>query len=354
MDFLPALLRSEVTFLLSIILGVLLHEAGHAVAGRLAGLRPYVLTLGSGPILARMQLAGMWLVFRLLPLSGSVLRYHLMASQRLAGAACAAAGPAVNLLLAGVLYGALPFRFLTYDDWWVMIYGQLIIAVSSLLPYRYRRAGVMRRSDGYQVLHLLRGRGVSEAEQAYAALSTLVVAAGTRLPKQTPAGLILMFHAVRPDRVRDDWAALDSFLSTRMLLETYELNFVEQWLARDLLAGLALLYPNCHATLDELDEWTRDAAAGNAIPIRRLGRANVLSRLGRPAEALALIEGTPPPSGPPEAALVAMARANAMAAQGNLAEAKALLHQARRGANTMLRTLLRRAEARLPAGAPQP
>jgi hypothetical protein len=102
------LFTSSVGFLVSLVLGILVHEAGHAVVGRLTGSRIRLIRIGRGPVLFRIPLGMGLLVWRLFPTSGAVASYRPLVTVRRARLMQIAGGSFANALIAVVLAAVLP------------------------------------------------------------------------------------------------------------------------------------------------------------------------------------------------------------------------------------------------------
>lgn len=102
------LLASLFGLLLGSVSGVLVHEAGHAIAGRLAGYRICLIRMGQGPELFRLHLGLTLLVWRLIPVSGRVAIFPPLALVRHARRPFTAGGGIANALVAGGLVALLP------------------------------------------------------------------------------------------------------------------------------------------------------------------------------------------------------------------------------------------------------
>jgi len=96
---------------LAILAYTAVHEAGHALAALALGLPLTGVSLGAGPVLASARLRGVSLEIRAIPIGGAarfddrVLEDPGLRSRL---AACAAAGPAANVLAAGILAALVP------------------------------------------------------------------------------------------------------------------------------------------------------------------------------------------------------------------------------------------------------
>lgn len=100
-----ALLASLLGIVFGLVFGTLVHEAGHAIAGRLAGYRIRLIRIGRGPELLRLHLALALLVWRLIPISGSVAIYRPLRERLM----FIAGGGIANALVACGLLALLPF-----------------------------------------------------------------------------------------------------------------------------------------------------------------------------------------------------------------------------------------------------
>jgi ATP-dependent Clp protease adaptor protein ClpS len=103
------LLVSLLGIVLGGVFGVLVHEAGHAIVGRLAGYRIRLIRIGQGPELFRLHIGLALLVWRLLPSSGSVAIYRPLADARHARLMLFAGGSIANALVACGLAALLPW-----------------------------------------------------------------------------------------------------------------------------------------------------------------------------------------------------------------------------------------------------
>jgi len=143
----------------AVYLAVLLHEIGHAIAGRLAGYKITSFGLGTGRPFFKMRLPG-----------GTIL--YLCQNNRLFGSCWAttpelilSSFPQAILLLGGsilnLIVGSLLFLFFvkTHTTFYLVCAGiNLLLATANLLPYVQpfsNGSGRTTASDGYQLLALL-------------------------------------------------------------------------------------------------------------------------------------------------------------------------------------------------------
>lgn len=174
-------------------LQVLLHEAGHALAGLAAGLR--LLALGVGPLRAERSAAGWRLHWAgsirgiggfalLLPRDGTHGRWQ--ATTYLLG------GPLANLLAAGLAWAAIRAGLADTMPWlalaWVTVATGLVLGLMNLLPFL---AGGWS-SDGRQLLKLWQGSEEARLSATLARIGGLAML-GVR-PRDWPQTLSLDFR----------------------------------------------------------------------------------------------------------------------------------------------------------------
>jgi hypothetical protein len=149
-------------------LSVILHELGHFYAARLVGFRPMMLSIGYGPCLLLNRFAsGLTLSVRALPVSGYVFAWpcgekHL----RLRWFLMTLAGPAVNIALVLAVWGLeegwwfqLSVRDLVGKTFGFIFFSNLILAISSLVPYSTCLERGRWESDGLMLWRLMFGAG---------------------------------------------------------------------------------------------------------------------------------------------------------------------------------------------------
>ena len=134
----------------SLMAGIVVHEAGHALAGMSVGLQPRLITLGSGRILARVRLGRAWLVLRGVFFSGSVECLPAASNRRWAVAVMLIGGLLGNVLLVLLLAAASALWPSASSILGNVALAQVFLIVIALFPFRY--GGL--RSDGLWLLHL--------------------------------------------------------------------------------------------------------------------------------------------------------------------------------------------------------
>jgi hypothetical protein len=159
---------------------LILHEAAHAGLARAAGFEPPEIVVGQGPVLFTIEVDGVPMGFRLLPVGGlTVTRPRAGSTLRRRRALFPAAGIGTDLILALVLLGlAVPYyrgaplgpAFLAAGKagcpWqgalgWLLVL-QTLRLLGNVIPRNIRGAhGLRIPSDGRQVLLYLSGREVA-------------------------------------------------------------------------------------------------------------------------------------------------------------------------------------------------
>ncbi len=341
---------------LFLVLSILPHELGHAMAGRLVGWRVFQITVGVGKPLFRRRWFGILFDFRLLPIGG--LTYMTPANLRwfrskrfltvLAGPAVNAAFAAIVLWygsLGGLTFGELPIpvRLFVWANFWIMLVN--------LWPHQ--AGGVFNLpSDGKQLLQALsfRKKDAEELQALRYSFEALMCReekdlAGART--WCDQGLALF-----PDNVH--------------LLNTSGINYLDQQRyepAREVFASLLakadtpgnrFLFMNNIAYADalagkpewlaEADAYSRDAyVAVPWVPAIVGTRGTVLVALGQFDEGLKLLKKSLEDAGSPVSkAENACHVAIALARMGNFAEARRYLELARQ--LDLQRPLIARAE----------
>ncbi len=353
-----SLLWGELGVLVSAVAGVCLHEAGHALAGQWVGLAARLIQIGTGPTLARWRIGRLVIVLHAWPLTGSVASLLRPGAGPRAYAIRIAGGPAANALLFGLAAAALAMR----PDWDDALFPVLVIqgplALLNLLPFRLRRKGQLRYSDGMQLLRCARGEFDHAFETSYQAAIAPVYPPGLPLPPPSPDAPELLFHVLRPDRWWDTWARNDAQEEVAMLVGTKRLTPPEQAVALHFLLTNELDFADTGTTDGWIRTWSGSAFLVlpedvTSPPAVLLTRAGALARLGDGAGAEELLRLLLPRLRQASSLVsghVYMAQAAAL--QGRAAEAAASLVQARAAAKGPARKALllqiRRAERRTP------
>ncbi len=361
MSFAGILAIGEGTLLLSLILGTVVHEAGHAIAARAMGLDVRLVSIGMGTAYLHRRIGGVLFVLRALPWSGFVAIAVRPGLSRRAYATMVAAGPLANLLLLACAAAADQ----AWPDYDIVLeplgLAQVLLAALAVLPYKSRARGGLRPSDGSQLWTQLVRRPPDMFATQYAGMAALLFPAGAPLPPPSAVAPDLVYQIVRSDRLIDLWAARDAAVAVQRILGQGGLNDVERAVALNFLAGNETLFRGAGASPAELERWASEAcdlAPGTPTTITLAG---VLATTGRGAAAEALLE---PLVGNAtlmvQMFLVHLHLAQAAADQGRADDARAWLANARLASRAkgpmrrILKTLVARAERRPPLAAVDP
>src|SRR5262245_59233575 len=159
-------------FVLGLAVGVVCHEAGHALCAVLGALPIRLVSIGFGPLLTRGYIGDTRINLRLLPFGGLVATYPLLVARKwrllifTAGGVVANAALVALVTISGAL-GAVP-------DWAVdplraVVLAQIFLIVVSIAPHRVTIEGVRLGTDGLQLVQLIRSprKGPTEVGVAY-------------------------------------------------------------------------------------------------------------------------------------------------------------------------------------------
>jgi hypothetical protein len=148
------LLWLAVGLVVSLAIGIVLHEAGHLIVGLAVGQPARKIRIGSGSTLISFHLRGLIVQICTNPLGGGAVYFSGVdaPSSRTIRLASLAAGPAMNLLAAA--YG---FGLDQLGAKWLGVFGvaNLVLLVTSVLPATTMEGGHQHVSDGMQILRLL-------------------------------------------------------------------------------------------------------------------------------------------------------------------------------------------------------
>jgi tetratricopeptide (TPR) repeat protein len=291
---------------------IVVHELGHAVTARLAGLELYTVTIGTGPLRAVLPMLGGVLEFRTYPLSGGITRSYFRDTKpaRWRRALMVAGGPLANLIAAILVGSAFAVAgSAIMEDWlwaaaliWVVAGTQLVMMVNALIPRRIAIGGHRLPSDGLTLIELWRNRSTADStlfpslwfhgnrllreHRDDEALSHFE-AAYERLP-QSGAMLALLVHTAA--KVQGHRAAVEYYLKSPCAADPF---------AQPDKDGFAFAYTNvawCAALSgDETLLDLADRLSRHALEMRRLtadaqgARGAVLSRQGHLEEGAAML-----------------------------------------------------------------
>jgi hypothetical protein len=278
------------------VLGIIVHEAGHAAIALITGLELRAIILGQGRPLFAGKYRGIRIHVNAIPLSGSVAVFPELHQRKIPLLIFAFSGISANILLAlsAVLLSAsghLPDLQQAVAGFY---YVQVFLIVVNLIPQTVTYRGEPTYNDGKLILSILKiaDGGLNPlAEQAY--LSTLAQYAKGKDPRTifSPASQRLMMYTylrrtgyLDPDERKDlFWKLLDE-------LAKGELSPEEELLVLDHLITDAVITGEPEAR-HYIDEWSsRAISLGPDIKTLKFSRGAALIELGRYAEGKALVE----------------------------------------------------------------
>lgn len=343
---------------ISFVAALLVHEGGHLLSAVATGQTPRVLSLGVGPVVARLRRPTFAVVLRAVPITGYVLVEPT--DRRWAYAVMVAGGPCANLL---ALAGCLRAHALWPDAEVAVALAiyQGLFAAGTLFPRRGKIAGIRMASDGALLYRFLRAGRTTPVATAYASLMALVEPPGAPAPPVTRRAARLVFELGRADQFVDAWARREAFASLGALLSERDLTRQERAIILSVLCAWHFIYGVGRASAEELDAWSREALALTPEPLGRDTRGTILLAAGRRREAEVLLrdalDGYCGRHGveSAQAMLCRAVLARAVGLAGRAEEAQALWRRAETApailANPHLREMLTRIKCRaLPAG----
>lgn len=176
------LLLLIIAFYLS--LAQVLHELGHLVGGRIAGLRPELLVIGQGPPLWTLRRRAPRIVLRALFFLGghSIVESDAVEIPVRARALQLVGGPTADAAAGALLLG---LALLTDTPWLILLAViEWAVAAANLLPLRLSIGRPALVSDGAQLLDLWRGRAPSIEPDALARDARALLALGAEAAAQ--------------------------------------------------------------------------------------------------------------------------------------------------------------------------
>ncbi len=245
--------------LLSLVVGTVVHEFGHALGAAAVGLPPRLISIGQGPYLTRLRLGGAWLVLRAAPVGGYIhtpIGPDTTAQSRFI---MTAAGPAATgLMLAAAIAVA---RFAPLSDlakvfWEGGVLGQAVILANTAIPYERKLKTHVSTSDGLKLIRLARGENRGAFDRLHAALIRRHLPEGAPAPAPSRHFPEIAFQLARRDRRTDAWAQAEVTASMRGLLAQNDLPDGERAIAVELLE-LCDLYDDIRADKAELKALVR-------------------------------------------------------------------------------------------------
>jgi tetratricopeptide (TPR) repeat protein len=299
----PGALLYTASLYVALFLALVVHEAGHALAGHAMGLRPCALSLGGGPNSKVLRWRDRYVLLSPVPVEGLVVLLPRDAERfRLKMAVTLLAGPLVNIV-AGLLIlylGAGPSEMPDEAARFVLFF--LVangLGAMNLWPFEARSQFGVQRSDGRQLLEL---RKLGDAEIAKRVATAAIVHARIAFHHGDRERAYSLLEEAFP---RDEWPPQAKWLASAALIDLGRLQegieLTRRCLAADELADFerAVLENNlAFALLDspgdhlaEADELSR--AAFEVLPMTmgvRGTRGAVLVAKGDYRAAIALLE----------------------------------------------------------------
>lgn len=346
-------------FIVGVPVGIIVHEAGHAVCCLLVRIPIHRVVVGTGPVILGRHVGGTQLELRLLPLSGVVHFDSPFPRRKLATAFVTAGGVLGNIALIGgvtalATTGAVPNRAPTSLA--AMAAAQFLLVALSLVPFRARIGQVRIATDGLKLLSLMLWPLTGERQllRSYAAQIARYRGQPSERWRPSQASLRIAVQMSRAGwwneaRRRDIQHALMAELEGGGLAPEEEMLVLDKMLTYALVPGDVEF--RC-----KLDAWSRRALElGPGLQTLLATRGAVLVELGEYEAGKALLLPVLAQQGNAADALFDkllcqyfMARAEH--ALGNVAESRAFEEAARKTAASISETapvqvLLRRLEA---------
>jgi hypothetical protein len=291
-EFRTTLVGMVLGFGLSVVLGVVVHEAGHVLCGRLAGYRIRLVRIGCGPTLLRLRLRFGLLIVNAFPISGAVHVYRPLVTERHARVFLIAGGCVANTVAAAIL---MPIVGWPPDPVENPVLASVTIVQALAIFNLLVVIGPGRRgtTDGGLLRDALRRPARAPdrlLERLYAQdvagrYASLPAALPSRLAAVvlhatligTPAATYAELSGMDSPHAPEDRACLRRRLLTRAELTLSERATLVSALLTDALLGLT------KATGDELDKWsTRLVEFAPEEPLTRVMRGTALLLVGQP------------------------------------------------------------------------
>ena len=273
-----------VWFIVGLAIGILFHEAGHAVCGICTGHAIRRVVIGGGPLVLRVHFRGAKLELRPLPLGGHVIFRPPGRVRKLAAALVFVGGILGNLAFIAIIAALASVGAVTRDaraPLTTIVVAQFVLVAVSLLPYRLKVGYLRLNSDGLGLLTLLLPRLERiETARIYASLVNRY-----RDPKRVQcspsAASLRIVHQI--NRIDGWWDPATRHDIHRVLLSELargDLPREEEMLVLDTLLTLGLVCGDPELR-PFLDEWSlRALELGPEIPTLIGSRGGVLVELG--------------------------------------------------------------------------
>ena len=309
--------------------GLVLHEAGHAVAAAILGLAVQRITIGLGPRLTAIRCVETTLELRSIPLAGFVSVYWLHETGRLRRLIYVASGPFVNFLLF-VLGNWVNDQSPWYDFSFGFALAQIALLSVGLFPHMAWLDGNKVPSDGLRLWQLITGfeKQLPNASQIYETLFRAYCADRMPRPPKSQAAQRILYQISRPEIAdlmdrRTSWAALMRELARGNLRPWEEAGVLDHLVTSGLMTGEPMLRALS-------DEWSaRALALAPRAATLNGSRGSVLVELGRHEEGKLCLQRVSDEAPPFDVFLSRGFEAKADSALGNFAAAQSAMSKAR-------------------------
>lgn len=285
-------------FVVGFVIGLVFHEAGHALCAVLAKKHIRLVSIGVGSVLLEGRIGETKLEWRLLPFAGIVLCYPEFVRRPLPAVLFILGGVMGNAILAGALWlldltGAAPPAARTALE--AIIFAQVVFIAVSLFPYRMTVGSIRIGSDGLQLLQLFLqpSDNWSKHAEAYTAELKRYSKIGAIPRIDAPYSARIFYQICNRDRWVDESAGREGRDALMRELASGELRGQEEMLVLDALLTYGLICDD-QKLRPKLDEWSlRALALGPDIPSLLSTRGAILVSLGRYEEGKALLSSLP-------------------------------------------------------------
>lgn len=283
---------SLLLIILSYIAGVVVHEFGHAVCGRLVGIPIGLVSIGDGPRLLHFKIRNTSFDINAYPMCGFCRPTEPWMDRGWRSVFFGLGGALGNLALIAMLFAFEASGIATGDTWSViglLIFVQCWIIAFCIVPMRGTdQIGLRSANDGYLLWTLLHGKasaGTTFMEQAMARYTP----AGAVPEPLTDAGRVLANSIMRPDRWTDATIRRDCHTQMVAALERGGLSATEEMAVLDGLINEWFQHGDAELTR-HVERWSeRLITLGPDIDTVQGTRGGVLVSLGRYSEGQALL-----------------------------------------------------------------
>ena len=239
-----------------IFIQTVLHEAAHVLVGRMVGFSPYALSVGRGPLLLDMRLAGVDIRIRALPFFGGVVRaWFPLRGISWRGALFAIAGIASEAMLLALTVSLAGFA----GGFFAMLaLYQVMVLLGNLIPCRVTVEGTRIPNDGAQFLAYLTGRtsvGLKAYEQNVARYDPTFRMADAWIMRGDPALMARFSSAEQQMASRNYVEAVQTYLG---LVAEPGIHAAEKALILDRIACIPLIDGE-KRFLADAEVWSRKA-----------------------------------------------------------------------------------------------